>query len=83
MLFSILLSQLNLVIYAASKEYLIPAISVLTRFKKKVGIKAFVKKELIVRKLPDVRISTDINVLPTPTLCVQLNTLYVISGLSS
>ncbi|PSS09914.1 Transcription elongation factor like, partial [Actinidia chinensis var. chinensis] len=60
----------------ARKEDLIPPIPVLTRYKKEVGIKAFVRKELIDPKLPDVRISTDINVLPTPTLCVQLNTLY-------
>ncbi|KAI7738935.1 hypothetical protein M8C21_031821, partial [Ambrosia artemisiifolia] len=41
------------------------------------GIKAFVKKELNDPRLPDMRKSRDINILTTPTLCVQLNTLYV------
>ncbi|GMP41112.1 hypothetical protein CsSME_00011319 [Camellia sinensis var. sinensis] len=60
----------------ARKEDLIPPVPVLTRYKKEAGIKAFVKKELIDPRLPDVRRSTEINALMTPTLCVQLNTLY-------
>ncbi|XAR63551.1 hypothetical protein NMG60_11023523 [Bertholletia excelsa] len=60
----------------ASKEDLIPPVPVLTRYKKEVGIKAFVKKELMDPRLPDMRRSTEINVPTTPTLCVQLNTLY-------
>ncbi|XP_052193238.1 protein unc-13 homolog isoform X2 [Diospyros lotus] len=60
----------------ANKEDLVPPVPVLTRYRKEVGIKAFVKKELIDTKLPDVKRSTEINILTTPTLCVQLNTLY-------
>lgn len=56
---------------------------ILTRYKKEVGIKAFVKKELFDPRLPDERRSTEISVRTTPTLCVQLNTLYVSSGLAS
>ncbi|CAL5330571.1 unnamed protein product [Camellia sinensis] len=65
------------------KEDLIPPVPVLTRYKKEAGIKAFVKKELIDPRLPDVRRSTEINALMTPTLCVQLNTLYVCCFLNS
>lgn len=60
----------------ASKEDLIPPMPILTRYKKEVGIKAFVKKELFDPRLPDERRSTEINVRTTPTLCIQLNTLY-------
>ncbi|KAA8519264.1 hypothetical protein F0562_013520 [Nyssa sinensis] len=60
----------------ATKEDVIPPKPILTRYKKEVGIKAFVKKELIDPRLPDVRRSSEINVLTTPTLCIQLNTLY-------
>lgn len=60
----------------ASKEDIIPPVPILTRYRKEVAIKVFVKKELIDPRLPDVRKSSDINVLTTPTLCVQLNTLY-------
>ncbi|CAL5381544.1 unnamed protein product [Camellia sinensis] len=67
----------------ARKEDLIPPVPVLTRYKKEAGIKAFVKKELIDPRLPDVRRSTEINALMTPTLCVQLNTLYVCCFLKS
>lgn len=63
--------------YAAIKEDLIPPVPILTRYKKETGIKAFVKKELSDPRLPDERKSTEINVLTTPKLCVQLNTLYV------
>ncbi|XP_058226009.1 protein unc-13 homolog isoform X1 [Rhododendron vialii] len=60
----------------ASKEDLIPPVPILTRHKKELGIKAFVKRELHDPRLPDVRTSTEITVLTTPTLCVQLNTLH-------
>ncbi|KAK7833176.1 protein unc-13 homolog [Quercus suber] len=61
----------------ASKDDLVPPVPILTRYKKEaVGIKAFVKKELFDPRLPDERRSIEINVLTTPTLCVQLNTLY-------
>lgn len=69
--------------HAATKEDLIPPVPILTRYKKEVGIKAFVKKELFDPRLPDERRSTEISVRTTPTLCVQLNTLYVSSGLAS
>ncbi|KAK2989872.1 hypothetical protein RJ640_015204 [Escallonia rubra] len=60
----------------ASKEDIIPPVPILTRYRREVGLKAFVKKELIDPRLPDVRKSIDINVLTTPKLCVQLNSLY-------
>ncbi|KAL2478154.1 hypothetical protein Fot_47168 [Forsythia ovata] len=60
----------------ANKEDIIPPVPILTRYRKDSGIKAFVKKELTDSRLPDVRKSSDIQVLATPTLCVQLNTLY-------
>ncbi|KAL7120381.1 hypothetical protein ACP275_02G118800 [Erythranthe tilingii] len=67
----------------ADKEDIIPPVPPLTRYRKESGIKAFVKKELTDSRLPDVRKSTDVNVLTTPTLCVQLNTLfYAISQLN-
>ncbi|XP_059652029.1 protein unc-13 homolog isoform X2 [Cornus florida] len=67
----------------ATKEDIIPPVPILTRYKKEIGIKAFVKKELIDPRLPDVRRSCEINILTTPTLCVQLNTLhYAISQLT-
>ncbi|XP_062174116.1 protein unc-13 homolog isoform X2 [Alnus glutinosa] len=67
----------------ANKEDLIPPAPILTRYKKEVGIKAFVKKEFFDPRLPDERRATEINVLTTPTLCVQLNTLhYAISQLN-
>ncbi|XP_077232896.1 plant/protein (DUF810) [Tasmannia lanceolata] len=66
-----------------SKEDLIPPVPILTRYKKEVGIKAFVKKEVTDPRLPDERRSSQINVLSTPTLCVRLNTLhYAISQLN-
>lgn len=66
-----------------SKEDLIPPVPILTRYRKEVGIKAFVKKEIFDPRLPDARRSSQINVLTTPKLCVQLNTLhYAISQLS-
>ncbi|TQE10263.1 hypothetical protein C1H46_004102 [Malus baccata] len=67
----------------ATKEDLIPPVPILTRYRKEVGIKAFVKKELFDPRLPDERRSTEINFRTTPTLCVQLNTLhYAISQLN-
>ncbi|XP_062093119.1 protein unc-13 homolog [Humulus lupulus] len=60
----------------ASKEDLIPPVPILTRYRKEAGIKAFVKKELFDPRLPDERRSTEISVRTTPTLCIQLNTLY-------
>ncbi|KAK9154415.1 hypothetical protein Sjap_001895 [Stephania japonica] len=67
----------------ASKEDLIPPVPILTRYKKEVGIKAFVKREIIDPRLPDVRRSSQINILTTPKLCVQLNTLhYAVSQLN-
>ncbi|KAF9595039.1 hypothetical protein IFM89_036057 [Coptis chinensis] len=66
-----------------NKEDLVPPVPILTRYRKEIGIKAFVKKELFDPRLPDVRRSTQINVLTTPKLCVQLNTLhYAISQLN-
>ncbi|KAE9592792.1 hypothetical protein Lalb_Chr19g0132961 [Lupinus albus] len=62
----------------ASKEDLIPPVPILTRYGKEAGIKAFVKKELFDThtRVPDETTPNDISVLATPTLCVQLNTLY-------
>ncbi|KAK6163086.1 hypothetical protein DH2020_002927 [Rehmannia glutinosa] len=60
----------------ADKEDIIPPVPTLTRYRRESGIKAFVKKELTDPRLSDVRKSSEINVLTTPTLCVQLNTLY-------
>uniref|UniRef100_A0A803MLD0 Uncharacterized protein n=1 Tax=Chenopodium quinoa TaxID=63459 RepID=A0A803MLD0_CHEQI len=67
----------------ASKEDLMPPVPILTRYRKEAGIKAFVKKELLDhQKLPEERKSSEISVLPTPVLCVQLNTLhYAVSHL--
>ncbi|XLR35960.1 hypothetical protein S83_063860 [Arachis hypogaea] len=61
----------------ASKEDLTPPVPILTRYKKEVGIKAFVKKELFDARMPEEPTRTnEISVLATSTLCVQLNTLY-------
>ncbi|KAK6928926.1 hypothetical protein RJ641_005131 [Dillenia turbinata] len=60
----------------ANKEDLVPPVPILTRYKKESGIKAFVKKELMDPRVPDERKSTEINILTTPKLCVQLNTLH-------
>ncbi|GAB2213593.1 hypothetical protein Drorol1_Dr00017903 [Drosera rotundifolia] len=67
----------------AKIEDLIPPVPVLTRYKRETGIKAFMKKEILDQKLPEGRKSSEIIVLPTRTLCVQLNTLhYAVSHLS-
>uniref|UniRef100_A0A2P2LJT9 Uncharacterized protein MANES_04G156900 n=2 Tax=Rhizophora mucronata TaxID=61149 RepID=A0A2P2LJT9_RHIMU len=63
----------------ANKEDLIPPVPILTRYKREAGIKAFVKKELFDsahHRMPDETKPHEINVQTTPTLCVQLNTLY-------
>ncbi|KAI9115416.1 hypothetical protein K1719_013735 [Acacia pycnantha] len=61
----------------ASKEDLIPPVPILTGYKKEAGIKAFVKKELFDTRAPDETTrSSEISVLATSTLRVQLNTLY-------
>ncbi|XP_004511052.1 protein unc-13 homolog isoform X1 [Cicer arietinum] len=62
----------------ASKENLIPPVPILTRYSKEAGIKAFVKKELFDSRVlePQETRPREISVLTTPTLCVQLNTLY-------
>ncbi|KAK4285329.1 hypothetical protein QN277_002039 [Acacia crassicarpa] len=61
----------------ASKEDLIPPVPILTRYKKEAGIKAFMKKELFDTRAPEETTrSSEISVLATSTLCVQLNTLY-------
>ncbi|KAL8158855.1 hypothetical protein V2J09_000392 [Rumex salicifolius] len=73
----------HIVANLASKEEMIPPVPPLTRYRKEAGIKAFVKKELLDQKPPEERISREISVLPTPTLCVQLNTLhYAVSHLT-
>lgn len=67
----------------ASKDDLVPPAPILTRYKRESGIKAFVKKEILDPRTPEVRMSSDISVLTTPTLCIQLNTLhYAISQLN-
>ncbi|XP_031485081.1 protein unc-13 homolog isoform X2 [Nymphaea colorata] len=66
----------NVVDQIGNKDDLIPPLPILTRYKKESGIKAFVKKELIDPRMPDHRRSSQINVLSTAKLCVQLNTLY-------
>ncbi|KAG4950183.1 hypothetical protein AAZX31_15G216400 [Glycine max] len=68
----------NVVNDLASKEELIPPVPILTRYKKEAGLKAFVKKELFDARVPepDETRPSQISVLATPTLCVQLNTLY-------
>lgn len=66
-----------------SKEDLVPPEPVLTRYKKEAGIKAFVKKEILDPRISEERRSSEINILTTATLCVQLNTLhYAISQLN-
>ncbi|OIV99067.1 hypothetical protein TanjilG_32326 [Lupinus angustifolius] len=60
----------------ASKEDLIPPVPILTRYSKEARIKAFLKKELFDTRMPDETTPNEISVIATPTLCVQLNTLY-------
>ncbi|KAF8780797.1 hypothetical protein HU200_000739 [Digitaria exilis] len=58
------------------KEDLAPPVPVLTRYKKELGIKAFVKKEVQEVKTVDERKATEITQLTMPKLCVRLNSLY-------
>lgn len=60
----------------ANKEDIVPPVPILTRYSREHGINALLKKETKEAKLPDVRKSSEINVLTTPMLCVQLNTLH-------
>lgn len=62
---------------AVNKEDLIPPEPVLTRYRKEIGIKAFVKKEVTEIRLIDEKKSYQINSLTTIKLCVRLNTLHV------
>lgn len=59
-----------------NKEDLIPPEPVLTRYRKEIGIKAFVKKEVTEIRLIDEKKSYQINSLTTIKLCVRLNTLH-------
>ncbi|KAL6655235.1 hypothetical protein ACP70R_006061 [Stipagrostis hirtigluma subsp. patula] len=58
------------------KEDIIPPVPVLTRYKKELGIKAFVKKEVHEVKTVDERKASEITQLTMPKLCVRLNSLY-------
>ncbi|KAI0531427.1 hypothetical protein KFK09_000982 [Dendrobium nobile] len=58
------------------KEDLIPPVPVLTRYKREIGIKAFVRKEVADVKSTNDKNSNQINRLTTKNLCVRLNTLY-------
>ncbi|KAH9752312.1 protein unc-13-like [Citrus sinensis] len=69
--------------HVGSKEDLVPPEPVLTRYRKEAGIKAFVKKEILDPRMSEERRSSEINILTTAALCVQLNTLhYAISQLN-
>ncbi|TVU08896.1 hypothetical protein EJB05_42323, partial [Eragrostis curvula] len=58
------------------KDDLAPPVPVLTRYKKELGIKAFVKKEVQEVKTVDERKASEITQLTMPKLCVRLNSLY-------
>jgi hypothetical protein len=62
---------------AVDKDDLVPPVPVLTRYKKELGIKVFVKKEVHEVKTVDERKSSEITQLTMPKLCVRLNSLYV------
>nr|CAD1838954.1 unnamed protein product [Ananas comosus var. bracteatus] len=62
--------------HLVNKDDLIPPVPVLTRYKKEMGIKAFVKKDVAEIRIMDDKKSSEINALTSPKLCVQLNTLY-------
>lgn len=62
---------------AVDREDLIPPVPVLTRYKKELGIKAFVKKEIHEVRTVDERKASEIIQLTMPKLCVRLNSLYV------
>lgn len=59
-----------------AKEDLVPPAPVLTRYKKELGIKAFVKKEIQEVRTVDERKASEIAQLMMPKLCVRLNSLY-------
>jgi uncharacterized membrane protein YwzB len=61
---------------AVDREDLIPPVPVLTRYKKELGIKAFVKKEIHEVRTVDERKASEIIQLTMPKLCVRLNSLY-------
>ncbi|KAK3132926.1 hypothetical protein QOZ80_6AG0529650 [Eleusine coracana subsp. coracana] len=59
------------------KDDLVPPVPVLTRYKKELGIKAFVRKEVHQEvKTVDERKASEITQLTMPRLCVRLNSLY-------
>lgn len=58
------------------KEDLAPPVPVLTRYKKELGIKAFVRKEVQEVRTVDERKANEITELTMPKLCVRLNSLY-------
>ncbi|CAM0906229.1 unnamed protein product [Alopecurus aequalis] len=58
------------------KEDLVPPVPVLTRYKKELGIKAFVKKEIVEVRTVDERKASEIVQLTMSKLCVRLNSLY-------
>ncbi|XP_062198694.1 protein unc-13 homolog [Phragmites australis] len=60
------------------KEDLVPPAPVLTRYKKELGIKSFIKKEVQVQEVRtvDERKASEITQLTMPKLCVRLNSLY-------
>jgi hypothetical protein len=64
-------------LFAVDKEDLAPPIPVLTRYKKELGIKAFVKKEVQEVRTVDERKASEITQLTMAKLCVRLNSLYV------
>lgn len=59
-----------------NKEDLVPPVPVLTRYRRELGIKSFVRKETTDIRLTDEKSSSQINALSVPRLCVRLNTLY-------
>ncbi|XP_020088273.1 uncharacterized protein LOC109710203 [Ananas comosus] len=62
--------------HLVNKDDLIPPVPVLTRYKKEMGIKAFVKKDVAEIRIMDDKKSSEINALTSAKLCVRLNTLY-------
>lgn len=66
----------NVVQQIVDKEDLIPPVPILTRYKREIGIKAFVRKEAADLRLTNDRNSNKINRLTTQNLCVRLNTIY-------
>jgi hypothetical protein len=64
-------------VLAVDKEDLVPPVPVLTRYKKELGIKAFVKKEIPEVRTVDERKASEIVQLTISKLCVRLNSLYV------